>query len=344
MSNKKINEDVLSLWQMIRRWRQPLILILSLGVAVSAALLAQAAPETSQNASERSAGRMAAAAATTQSHRGLTEPVSCEVYYFRNNLVDVGHDGSQKVADTTAPFANVPAEASAKLNKDVEIARFYSSPALSESLTIAENITGLLWMQTNMPDVAFNIELFDYNPANGNTVLLGNYSFTLLSAGETNIDFAISPLAGSVPAGHRLLAILHGQKGAPPPDVSLRYDSVDRASQFTVCQPQSGGPPAVHMIYLPIIKTSKQGPTTTLNVESVNTGGIDPIEVFDPGTNQKLLSCTVGNNVTQICGSFLTPGNGTYKIVAHTKACGVLQGTFSDALPGATVLRRILCN
>jgi uncharacterized repeat protein (TIGR01451 family) len=99
----------------------------------------------------------------------------------------------------------------------------------------------------------------------------------------------------------------------------------------------SNNPP--NLSYLPIL--FKAEPTTLLFVESVNTGGINPVRILDLNS-QELLSCVIGNNVTQSCGSF--PAVGSYRIVAYTSNCGVLQGTFSDATPGATVTRRIFCN
>jgi hypothetical protein len=185
--------------------------------------------------------------------------------------------------------------------------------------------------------------MFDYNPVNGVKTPLGEFPLTLLSEGETTVEFNISPSAASIAAGHRLLFVLQGIKGTPPSKVDLFYDSVTRASRFTICQNIQGGP-STSIVYLPLILARKTGPQTTLKVDSVNTGGINPVRILNPSTNQELLRCTVGNNVLQVCGNFSTPANGTYKITASTKNCGFLQGTFSDASPGGTVTRRIFCN
>jgi uncharacterized repeat protein (TIGR01451 family) len=110
----------------------------------------------------------------------------------------------------------------------------------------------------------------------------------------------------------------------------------------------TGEPPVVtivsnnapKLLHIPIV--SKTEPLTLLIVNSVNTGGISSVRVLSPG-NQELLNCgPIGNNVTQACGSF--PAIGTYRVVAQTINCGVLQGTFNDATAGATVTRRIACN
>ena len=100
------------------------------------------------------------------------------------------------------------------------------------------------------------------------------------------------------------------------------------------------GAPPLLATYLPLVL--KAGPQALLLIESVNTGGINPVEVRQPSTNALLLSCVIGDNITQTCGSF--PAIGTYKLVAYTANCGVLEGTFSDATPGATITRRVFCN
>lgn len=269
---------------------------------------------------------------------------ACTTYYLRGYLINVGSDGNRPAADTSAPLASVPTVVSAKLNADLEIARFYSTPPFSGTWQISEDITGLLWINSSLPEASLNLKLFDYNPLNGDRVLLGEFPVLLLSAGEANVEFHLTPPAAPISAEHRLLLVLEGKKGSPPPEVELRYDSVNRASQFTICRRIDGSPPPTSTLYLPLIMANKVGPMTALYVESSNTGGIHPARILDPSTNQELLSCTIGDNVTQFCGNFPTPTNGTYKITAQTARCGFLQGTFNDALPGGTVRRRIFCN
>jgi hypothetical protein len=93
--------------------------------------------------------------------------------------------------------------------------------------------------------------------------------------------------------------------------------------------------------YLPLI--IKPEPLTYLYVKSTDTGGINPVEIRDPNDgNRLLLSCIVGNNVTTYCGSFSAVG--TYRIIAYTANCGVLQEVFDDATAGATVTRKVFCD
>jgi hypothetical protein len=105
--------------------------------------------------------------------------------------------------------------------------------------------------------------------------------------------------------------------------------------------PNQTQPPAGASVHLPIILKSEQ--LTYLYVKSVNTGGINPVEIRDPNDGDKLLlSCVIGNNITQYCGSFAPIG--TYKIIAYTANCSRREATFSDATAGATVTREVYCN
>jgi uncharacterized membrane protein len=95
------------------------------------------------------------------------------------------------------------------------------------------------------------------------------------------------------------------------------------------------------VVYLPLVL--KPAPHTFLYVKSINTGGINPVEIRDPDNgNALLLSCVIGNNVTQFCGSF--PPVGTYTLIAHTQNCGKPQGTFHDATLYAVITRQVECN
>jgi len=97
--------------------------------------------------------------------------------------------------------------------------------------------------------------------------------------------------------------------------------------------------PKSPVVYLPILL--KPAPVTYLYVKSINTGGINPFEVRDPTNDALLLSCVVGDNVTQFCGSFKAIGR--YKVVAYPAKCPKKDTTFDDALPGATVTRTVIC-
>lgn len=97
-----------------------------------------------------------------------------------------------------------------------------------------------------------------------------------------------------------------------------------------------------HQIYLPLIHNSDLI-TTELFIKSSNTNGISLVEVRDPNTNALLLSCSnIGNNVTELCGTF--PSIGSYVVTAQATKCGLLGPvTFHDA-NGGTITRSVWCN
>jgi hypothetical protein len=116
-------------------------------------------------------------------------------------------------------------------------------------------------------------------------------------------------------------------------DGNISVEGIESAMTAIIANPPG--------VYLPII--FKGGPKTTLIIDSDNTGGINPVRILDPdNNNNEVLRCTIGNNVVQVCGTF--PSIGNYKIIATTNNCGVLQGTFNDATPNATITRRVFCN
>lgn len=101
-----------------------------------------------------------------------------------------------------------------------------------------------------------------------------------------------------------------------------------------------------HTRYLFLPSLLKSPKPTHLLIKSLGTGGIAPVEIRDPeNKNELLLVCTITlkeDNSTKDCGYFKPVG--AYTLIAHTARCGVQQGTFYDALPGATVTREIFCN
>lgn len=424
---------------------------LLLGALTGVTSLVQAAPSPVISAAVQSSSRVSAAS-------------SCTPYYFhRAPLVNVGGDGNQLIANTTPPTSTTPEIIQAKLNQDVEIARFYSNPALSTPILVAGNITGVLWLKSTKANAVLQVNLFDYNPAapaGANKTFLGTTTFTVLqSDSESDISFNIAPALATIPMGHRLLFVVSGQRRSPAPDVEFSYDSNGRASSYTLCTETtlslainkrgpdevtsgepigytltvtntgagtvqgltvtdvipdganyvSGGsrdesivtwtasllsqgsslnftftvtaatlfpstitnrdyrvvangnvsalgqtpvvttvkpdpnqePGAIHRFFLPLL-SRQPVQLTQLVIKSVNTGGINPLQVLNPDSGELLLTCNIGNNVTRVCGSF--PAIAKYKIVAFTAKCGKLQGIFSDAASGGTVTREIFCN
>ncbi|HXW01257.1 MAG TPA: hypothetical protein VEC93_22795, partial [Anaerolineae bacterium] len=103
------------------------------------------------------------------------------------------------------------------------------------------------------------------------------------------------------------------------------------------------GGPTVHSLYLPLIFALPSPPpiNTNLYVRSVNTGQIQ-VQIQNPAAGPAvILQCTISNNTISFCGNFAPIG--TYKMLAFTANCGLLQGTFNDANVGP-VTRTVFCN
>lgn len=545
-----------------------------------AVLVAQAAPSPEatlrQNAGKQNLQPNSSLTSSQKSYLAASgfintsELQACAIYHFSNQSEDVGVDGVQPIAGITPPSAGSPTEISVDVdrNKFSEVARFYTHPSFPSAFNIFGDISGMVWVQTNTVNTVYRFEMFDYNPATGNTDLLGDFEIAIVSTGLNEVEFTISPSITTIEVGHRMLLVISARApfspGAPPPTTAkLYYNSADRDSRFTVCQltpptltitkagsstavagqritytltiSNSGGLTATNLsisdtipanatyvsggtlngnvitwsvdslasnttidrvfvvtatqtitndtyqvaaddnvsaigqdnvvtvvsqpgqpnlaitkigpatvapnepinytltvmnggdveasnlivsdtiptgatyvsggtkvgntviwtapslapaasldfnfgvtatgtitnndyrvvadgnvsavgtelamtavivkpslAYLPLILSS--GPETTLIIDSVNTGGINPLRVLDPDNNNtEVLRCTIGvTNDLYTCGTF--PPIGNYKIVAHTGSCGILQGTFNDAAPNATVTRRVFCN
>ena len=100
-------------------------------------------------------------------------------------------------------------------------------------------------------------------------------------------------------------------------------------------------------VFLPIIMQNYSSPlppdlSTSLYINQVSAGGIDPIEIRDPNQNDLLLSCKLAaTDTVKFCGKF--PPVITYTIIANTANCGQVTRTFADAFPASTITRTVIC-
>jgi len=226
---------------------------------------------------------------------------------------------------------------------------FYDSPTNTSQFTVCRP--------------APNLTITKSGPAFALTSQPINYTLTVANSGTisaTNLVISDTVPSGAnyVSGGTKVGNVVRWTAASLAPNASLQFTFIVTATStisnanYSVAadnNPLVAGQPSVITIvsndapklsYLPIV--FKTGPLTHLSMQSVNTGGINSVRILSP-SNEELLNCgPIGNNVTQACGSF--PAIGTYKIVAQTNNCGVLQGTFHDAVAGATVTRRVFCN
>ena len=192
---------------------------------------------------------------------GLFQPTTiCDTYYLHNQMMSVGDDGSQSIANTAVPTATSPSVIQATLpvlsGNNVEIARFYTDPPVPLNYSLIGDISGSIWLQsTDFSNTTFTVSMFDYNPVNGNLIDLGDIEFIIITDGQNEVELVITPPSGSsVAANHRLLLILYAKSPVlTAPTVSLFYNSVERDSQFTFCHPTP-----------PQLTITKSGPAATV--------------------------------------------------------------------------------
>ena len=272
---------------------------------------------------------------------GATATESCEDFYFRNQTKNVGNDGSQRIADTTAPTAGTPATISVPLAllglNDEEIARFYSDPVLGADLTISGDIVASIWLQTDdFANTTFLVEALDYNPSNGQTTSLGDVEFSFINTGQNEALLNISPSPGTViPSGHRVLVILYARSTfLTAPTVTLYYDSTNRDSMFTLCQ-----------VTPPALSISKNGPEAVVagqNIEYTltitNSGGqmannLAISDTLPTGANYVSGGTKAGNTVTWSAAS-LAPGATVQKSFVVTASATITNSTYQVTADG----------
>jgi uncharacterized repeat protein (TIGR01451 family) len=235
------------------------------------------------------------------------------------------------------------------LLESANINLFYDSPTNASQFTVCRPAPSLTITKSG-PAFALTDQPITYTLTVANS---GTLSATNLVISDT-IPSGASYVSGGTKVGN----VVRWTAASLAPSANLQFTftvtaatTISNSNYLVVADnhpPITGQAPVVtivsddapKLLHIPIV--FKTEPLTHLIVNSVNTGGISFVRVLSP-SNQELLNCgPIGNNVTQACGSF--PAIGTYRVVAQTTNCGVLQGTFNDAAAGATVTRRIVCN
>lgn len=157
---------------------------------------------------------------------------SPDSYYFHSTEIDTGSDGMQPSADTTAPVSATDNYlVSPQSVTSVEFARFYMDPPASSAATFAGDITVTYWARKVQANPSILVEVYDYDPDTGATILLGSGSD---SAGGniTRYDVPVTP-SGMLSQGHRLLYIFYVQGSGA--QIEFYYDCINYLSGASVC-------------------------------------------------------------------------------------------------------------
>ena len=205
---------------------------------------------------------------------------SCEVYYFRNTTANVGIDGVRNLADTTEPTAGTATLNSVESvgNTLTEIARFYQHPALSAALDLSGVITTTLFVNKNgAPQAYFRAELYDYNPADGTTALLGGVNSTNVTGNKTNEATTILLTLSSshtLASGHRLLWVVKGASdhASQTNTLGLNYDGVSSQSRSRFC---TASAPSLMIDKSASTANVVPGGALVYAIDFANTGGSD---------------------------------------------------------------------
>lgn len=215
--------------------------------------IVKAAPEPlntalAENASKQTIARLPPRASPSSYPSGVaniigtTKSQSCDTYHFHKQFIDLGAGDNQLIANTTAPAAGSPIESESKtlslLDVEEEITRFYTDPVFTTDFVLTDDIEGNIWLQTtDFVNTHFTVKIFDYDPADSSSTLLGNNQFQVITDGQIQVNLHITSPSITIPAGHRFLFILYGRSPLfSTPTVTLFYDSVTRDSRFNVCQ------------------------------------------------------------------------------------------------------------
>jgi uncharacterized repeat protein (TIGR01451 family) len=334
-------------------YRQPKLLsfvtlvAVSWGLLAGMSLLAQAAPEPP--ADNTLASRQIITHPLPEAFSGDRVPAAdgisamaltvCGAYHFHNQTVNVGSDGVQKIANTTAPTgATQTVQRSISwLSGQVEIARFYTTPVLTHEVKVTGDIVGSIWLQTtNFNATNFTAEMWDYNPGTGETNLLDDIDFQIISDGINEVELILTTPGGTtIPAGHRILFVLSGSTDLlQSATITLYYDSASRDSKFTICYP----PP-------PKLVITKSGPLTALAQEPItytltitNTGGLTATnltisDTLPTGATYVSGGTPAGNVVSWVAGS-LGPGAKIQRSFVVTATATISNSDYGVAADG----------
>ncbi len=183
---------------------------------------------------------------TATSTIGVSQTGStCSNYYFTNTTGNVGSSGTQNLANTTTPTGATAtiSQLQIPVSAETEIARFYQDPASTSLIDFTggtSTLNGTLNYTKANPStssVTLNVKIYDYNPGNGATTLLGTATHTDTGTPTPPITLTGATLTGSLALGHRLLWVVSALNNTTnkTPDIILTVNST--GSTVSLCAP-----------------------------------------------------------------------------------------------------------
>jgi len=210
---------------------------------------------------------------------GITQ-AACAVattYYFRRITANVGFDGVQEIANTTAP-TNPTAMSTGTITIGpagagrTELRRFYQDPAPGSAFSFSQNVTGTLYVdKSGSPQANFHLTLFDYDPTSGTTTQLGTAT-TSVTGNRINFAIALNlgTPTGTVAENHRLLWVIEASNShaSQTNDVAVRYDGTGSPSLSGICT----NPVTLTLDKQVNLLSASPGDTLTYTLQYANTG------------------------------------------------------------------------
>ncbi|MGE5343180.1 MAG: beta strand repeat-containing protein, partial [Candidatus Omnitrophota bacterium] len=165
----------------------------------------------------------------------------CNTYYFSNTTEDMGVDGVQYLATTTAPtgagtnlHATLPSFPATPV-PFTEITRFYS-PTTANAIDFSGNLTTTYWVdRANGNALDVKVTVYDYDSTTGAKTQLGTNTVALGGSSKGMQSFTVA-LSGALSKSHRLLWVIEGaeQQKNKTDDIYFQFGG-------TVTNPISGG-------------------------------------------------------------------------------------------------------
>ena len=207
---------------------------------------------------------------------------ACNNYYLTDTQEDIGFDGLQRVANTVVPSGapNVIQQYVPE-NATQVIAQFYQDPVSDYTIDFgvgASRLGGQIYYTksaalggTVNANLTLTAKIYDYNPADGATVLLGSASYADNGTPTPPVDLTAAAVTGQLLKGHRLLVAIEVAMGTNKHTTMAL--SVDNPGSFVeVC---SAPPPNLVLNKRVDQVSAVAGDTLTYTIDYANTGASD---------------------------------------------------------------------
>lgn len=156
-------------------------------------------------------------------------------YHMHAQTMNVGFDGTQKIANATAPtsLTDTIIESPQGTGSPVEFARFYQDPPLSSGGTLNSPVTVIYWAEKVQGAPTVYAYLYDYNPNTGTSTLLGSGAGAPVGTLKQDTITVTLSSSNTVYEGHRLLWVFSVQGNGSI--IRFYYDNTTHDAYSPIC-------------------------------------------------------------------------------------------------------------